>query len=142
MQHFAMPEWEMWVAASVLAILLGSVISGVIIAFWRQPFGKLDSARVGPLDSIVSINQMRARLGLPLMVEPVVERDPLNLPPSRVQDILFADGFRMTANEIYKRGLLPVVDSDGRVVMVIDPDRKTNTAVEEWCGLRHGARIT
>ena len=72
---------------------------------------------------------------------PVID-DPLNTPPPRVQDILFADGFKITASEIYRRGLLPIVDGAGRVVMVADPSAKRNTLVEDWCGLQHGARIT
>jgi hypothetical protein len=72
----------------------------------------------------------------------ITSDDPMNPEPRRIQEILFEDGFRFTASEIYARGLLPIVDCDGRVVMVADVERKTTTVVEDWCGLNHGARIT
>jgi len=68
--------------------------------------------------------------------------DPINVEPTRISDILFADGFRITANDIFDRGLVPIINGDGRVVMVLDPEARTNIAVENWCGLKHGARIT
>ena len=68
--------------------------------------------------------------------------DPLNPEPKAIRAILFEDGFRIDANEIYGRGLMPVVDGDGRVIYVVDPYRKSQKTVEEWCGLDHGARIS
>jgi len=68
--------------------------------------------------------------------------DPLNPEPKAIRPILFEDGFRIDANDIYGRGLMPVIDGDGRVIYVVDPYRKSQKTVEEWCGLDHGARIS
>jgi hypothetical protein len=68
--------------------------------------------------------------------------DPLHIPPDAIELILFADGFRILPTTIYERGLLPVVDETGHVVMVMDPKRNTTKTIAEWCGVDHGVRIS
>jgi len=86
--------------------------------------------------------EARAAGTIPQWPAPPPENDPLNRPPDTIYPILFADGFRMPVNEIYQRGLLPIVDGTGHVVMVVDTALHTNRTVEDWCGLDHGARIS
>lgn len=68
--------------------------------------------------------------------------DPLNLPPKTIKPILFADGFRVTVDGIHELGLYPIIDGDGRIVMLMTATGKHVQTVEEWCGLCHGARIS
>ena len=72
----------------------------------------------------------------------IVEVDPMNPEPKTIQPILFADGFRVTVGDLHKLGLNPIINGDGRIVMLMTATGKHVQTVEEWCGLRHGARIS
>jgi len=75
----------------------------------------------------------------------IMEVDPMNPEPKTIQPILFADGYRIPVEDIHKRGLNPIINSDGRIVMVMSIDEgqpKGTISVEDWCGLSHGARIS
>ena len=76
---------------------------------------------------------------------PYAAQDPLNPPPSRINPILFQDGFSITPLRIHELGMLPVVDGEGRIVMLMTTksgEPSGTMTVEEWCGIRHGARIS
>jgi hypothetical protein len=71
--------------------------------------------------------------------------DPLHPAPRPAQPILFADGYRVTPEEIHACGFAYLLDDTGRIVSMLKMDDKKPPAtrtVEEWIGEHHGARIS
>ena len=131
------PLWEQ------IAVVLGALfIVGYGIAFVVN-FARLIGGN--PLEDRVQTPQ--PKFGPPAAFTDglTASDDPLNIQPKAIQPILYADGYRLTPEDLHKQGLCYLINSDGRIVSVMKlngASQPTTWTVEECVGFEHGARIS